>query len=97
AQVEFLQRWIRRLGLVVLALVAVVAVAEHQPAALADDVLGIGVVPTCYALMALLLCHLLLISPSNHNASLFRKTMGLAFTALPIALFVAVCFGYYYT
>jgi potassium efflux system protein len=23
--------------------------------------------------------------------------MGLVFTALPIALFVAVCFGYYYT
>jgi potassium efflux system protein len=39
-QVEFLRGWIRRLGLVVLALVAVVAVAELQPAALADDVLG---------------------------------------------------------
>jgi len=97
AQVEFLQGWIRRLGLVVLALVAVVAVAEHQPAALADDVLGIGVVLTCYSLMAWLLSRLLLTSPSNHNASLFRKTMGLAFTVLPIALFVAVCFGYYYT
>ena len=41
-QVEFLQGWVRKLGLVVLALVAVVAIAEHQPAALADDVLGIG-------------------------------------------------------
>ena len=96
-QVEFLRGWVRRLGLVVLALVAVVAVAEHQPAALADDVLGIAVVLACYALMAWLLGRLLLASPTHHNASLFRKALGLAFTALPIALFVAVCFGYYYT
>ncbi|MHA6198474.1 mechanosensitive channel MscK [Pseudomonas wadenswilerensis] len=96
-QVEFLRRWIRRLGAVVLALVGVVAVAEHQPSALADDVLGIGVVLTCYALMAWLLSRLLLSSPTHRNTSLFRKAVGVAFTALPIALFVAVCFGYYYT
>ncbi|RMQ07392.1 putative Potassium efflux system protein KefA [Pseudomonas viridiflava] len=97
AQVEFLRGWVRRLGLVVLALVAVVAVAEHQPAALADDVLGIGVVLTCYALMTWLLARLLISSPTHHNASLFRKTVGVVFTALPVALFLAVCFGYYYT
>jgi potassium efflux system protein len=61
------------LGLVVLALVAVVAVAEHQPAALADDVLGIAVVLTCYALMAWLLSRLLISSPTHEKASLFRK------------------------
>ena len=87
----------RKLGLVVLALVAVVAIAELQPAALADDVLGIGVVLTCYALMAWLLGRLLLNSPTHEKASLFRKAVGLLFTALPIALFIAVCFGYYYT
>ena len=96
-QVEFLRSWIRRLGTVVLALVGVVAVAEHQPSALADDVLGIGVVLTCYALMAWLLSRLLLSSPTHRNTSLFRKAVGVAFTALPIALFIAVCFGYYYT
>ncbi|NVZ61487.1 mechanosensitive channel MscK [Pseudomonas gingeri] len=96
-QVEFLQGWVRRLGFVVMALVAVVAVAEHQPASLADDVLGIAVVLTCYALMAWLLSRLLLGSPNHHSASLFRKLVGVVFTALPIALFVAVCFGYYYT
>ena len=96
-QVEFLQGWVRKLGLVVLALVAVVAIAEHQPAALADDVLGIGVVLTCYALMAWLLGRLLLNSPTHEKASLFRKAVGLLFTALPVALFIAVCFGYYYT
>ncbi|HKS14810.1 MAG TPA: mechanosensitive channel MscK [Pseudomonas sp.] len=96
-QVEFLRGWIRRLGTVVLALVGVVAVAEHQPSALADDVLGIGVVLACYALMAWLLSRLLLSSPAHRDTSLFRRAVGVAFTALPIALFVAVCFGYYYT
>ncbi|MGN4048855.1 mechanosensitive channel MscK [Pseudomonas sp. SM4] len=96
-QVEFLQGWVRRLGLVVLALVAVVAVAELQPAALADDVLGMPVVLICYALMAWLLSRLLISSPAHENASLFRKVVGVMFTLLPIALFVAVCFGYYYT
>ena len=97
AQVEFLRRWIRRLGIVVFALVSVVSVAELQPAALADDVLGIAVVLTCYALMAWLLSRLLLNSPAHNNASLFRKAVGVLFTALPVALFVAVCFGYFYT
>ncbi|MDU1662273.1 MAG: hypothetical protein E6861_22775, partial [Stenotrophomonas maltophilia] len=69
-QVEFLQGWIRKLGLVVLALVAVVSIAEHQPAALADDVLGIAVVLTCYGLMAWLLSRLLLNSPTHEKASL---------------------------
>ncbi|WP_194789542.1 mechanosensitive channel MscK [Pseudomonas sp. UFMG81] len=96
-QVEFLRGWVRRLGTVVLALVGVVAVAEHQPSALADDVLGIGVVLACYALMAWLLSRLLLSSPAHRDTSLFRRAVGVAFTALPIALFVAVCFGYYYT
>ena len=97
AQVEFLRRWIRRLGIVVFALVSVVSVAELQPAALADDVLGIAVVLTCYALMAWLLSRLLLNSPTHNNASLFRKAVGVLFTAMPVALFIAVCFGYFYT
>ncbi|MBD1549888.1 mechanosensitive channel MscK [Pseudomonas typographi] len=97
AQVEFLRNWVRRLGFVVLALVSVVAVAELQPAALADDVLGIAVVLACFALMAWLLSRLLLISPTHGSASLFRRLVGIAFTLLPVALFVGVCFGYYYT
>ncbi|WP_047948818.1 hypothetical protein, partial [Pseudomonas aeruginosa] len=39
-QVGFLDRHLVRLGVVVLALVGVVTVAEHQPASLADDVIG---------------------------------------------------------
>jgi potassium efflux system protein len=80
-----------------MALVTVVAVAELQPAALADDVIGMPVVLTCYALMAWLLSRLLISSPAHENTSLFRKAVGVMFTLLPIALFVAVCFGYYYT
>ena len=33
----------------------------------------------------------------RENSSPFRLLIGLSFTALPIGLFVAVCFGYYYT
>ena len=95
--VAFLQNWIRKLGFVVLALVAVVAFAEQQPAALADDVLGILVVLTCYAAMALLLCRLILNNQTEKKAYRLRKLLGFAFALLPLALFVAVCFGYYYT
>ena len=95
--VEFLQNWIRKLGFVVLALVAVVAFAEQQPAALADDVLGILVVLTCYAAMAWLLCRLLLNDQTEKKAYRVRKLLGFAFALLPLALFVAVGFGYYYT
>ncbi|OZY37405.1 mechanosensitive channel MscK [Pseudomonas lundensis] len=97
--VAFLQRWVRKLGFVVLALVAVVAFAEQQPAALADDVLGIVIVLSCYAAMAWLLCRLLLLNDfeTDKKAYRLRKLLGLAFALLPLALFVAVCFGYYYT
>lgn len=95
--VEFLQKWIRKLGFVVLALVAVVAFAEQQPAALADDVLGILVVLSCYAAMSWLLFRLLLNDQTDKKAYRVRKTLGFLFALLPLALFVAVCFGYYYT
>lgn len=97
AQVIFLHRQIRRLGLVVMALAGVVAVAEHQPAALAEDVIGIGVVLACYGLMAWLLHKLLLSGPAREHASAFRIFLGLLFSLLPPALIVAVGFGYYYT
>ncbi|WP_137886948.1 mechanosensitive channel MscK [Pseudomonas sp. 2FE] len=96
-QVEFLRVQARRLGLVVLALVAIVTVAEHQPAALAEDVIGIGVVLTCYALMTWLMSRLLLSGPVGEHPSAFRLWIVVGFTALPIALFIAVGFGYYYT
>ncbi|MDH0212126.1 mechanosensitive channel MscK [Stutzerimonas stutzeri] len=96
-QVAFLRDEIRRLGMIVMALVAVVSVAEHQPARLADDVLGILVVLACFALMSWRLNRLLLKGPSSQNAPPLRLMIGLLFSMLPIALIVAVGFGYYYT
>jgi potassium efflux system protein len=96
-QVAFLRDEIRRLGMIVMALVAVVSVAEHQPARLADDVLGILVVLTCFALMSWRLNRLLLKGPSSQNAPPLRLMIGLLFSVLPIALILAVGFGYYYT
>lgn len=96
-QVGFLDRHLVRLGVVVLALVGVVTVAEHQPASLADDVIGIAVVLLGYAAMAWLLSRLLFSSPGDERPSLIKMIVGILFTALPLVLFVAVCFGYYYT
>ncbi|BCD85125.1 potassium transporter KefA [Pseudomonas solani] len=96
-QVSLLSKQIRRLGMVVMALVAVVTVAEHQPQALAEDVIGIIVVISCYALMALVLSNLLLAEPMREHTSPFRFLIGLGFTLLPLAFIVAVGFGYYYT
>ncbi|MCQ4322405.1 mechanosensitive channel MscK [Stutzerimonas stutzeri] len=96
-QVVFLRNEIRRLGLVVMALVAVVAIAEQQPGGLVDDVIGIVVVLTCYALMSWRLTRLLLKGPSSQHAPPVRRFIGLLFSILPLALIVAVGFGYYYT
>ncbi|MHC5347752.1 mechanosensitive channel MscK [Pseudomonas sp. A46] len=96
-QVAFLRGQIRRLGGIVMALVAIVTVAEHQPAALADDIIGVLVVLSCYALMALVLSNLLLAEPMREQTSPFRLLIGVAFTLLPLAFIVAVGFGYYYT
>ena len=97
ARTSYLRQQVRRLGMVVMALVAVVTVAEHQPAALAEDVIGIFVVLACFALMSGLLARLMLSESMRANTSLLRILVGLAFTALPLGLIIAVGFGYYYT
>jgi len=96
-QVAFLRNEIRRLGLVVLALVVVVSIAEQQPANLADDVLGLVVVLTCYALMSWRLMRILLKGPATENAPPARLFLGVLFSLLPLALIVVVGLGYYYT
>ncbi|MBD9413990.1 mechanosensitive channel MscK [Pseudomonas sp. PDM16] len=96
-QVALLSKQVRRLGLVVMALVAVVTVAEHQPQALADDVIGILVVLTGYTLMTLILGKLLLAEPMREQTSPFRLLVGIGVSLLPLAFIVAVGFGYYYT
>ena len=56
-----------------------------------------AVVLTCYGLMIWLLQKLLLRGPARENASTFRMFIGVLFSMLPLGLFLAVCFGYYYT
>ena len=97
SQVAFLHRQVRRLGLVVMAMVAVVTVAKHQPAGLGDDVIGLTVVLTCYTLMVWLLHKLLLTGPAREHASAFRMLIGIGLSLLPLALIIAVGLGYYYT
>ncbi|PZR38095.1 MAG: mechanosensitive channel MscK, partial [Ectopseudomonas oleovorans] len=97
ANVAFFRQHLRRLGLVVMALVAVVSIAEHQPASLENDVIGIIVVLSCYALMAWMLFHLLFSAPLRENTSPLRTSVGVLFNLLPLALIGAVAFGYYYT
>lgn len=96
-QVAYISKQVRNLGLVVMALVAVVSVAEQQPAALAEDVIGICVVLTCFCLMTWIMGKLLLAEPMREHASPFRLIIGAGFTLLPFALIIAVGFGYYYT
>lgn len=97
ANVAFFRKHMRRLGLVVMALVSVVSIAEHQPESLASDVIGIAVVITCYALMTWMLSSLLFSAPLRENTSGLRTSLGMLFNLLPLALIGAVVFGYYYT
>ncbi|ARS47408.1 mechanosensitive channel MscK [Pseudomonas sp. KHPS1] len=97
ANVSFFRRHLRHLGMVVMALVAVVSIAEHQPDSLASDVIGICVVLSCYALMAWLMFRLLFNAPQREHTSALRTSVGMLFNVLPLALIGAVAFGYYYT
>ncbi len=91
-------RRLRHLGLVVLAVVLVVTLAEHQPEGLADDVLGILTLLAVYAVMAWLIWQLL----SQHrlqNAapSPLMVVFSIALALMPLALIAALSMGYYYT
>ncbi len=96
-QVAFLHSQVRKLGLLVMALVAVSTVAEHQQDVLDRDVLGIGIVLFCFVTMAWLLIKLMISAPVREHASPLRQAIGLGFIALPLGLSVAVGMGYFYT
>jgi len=96
-QAQSLRRLVRRVGLLALALMAVVAIAERQLAGLADDVLGILIVLAAYASLAWMLGRSLLNATARERLPFFRLLLGLMITAIPAVLFFAVLFGYYYT
>lgn len=96
-QVAFLHAQVRKLGLLVMALVAVSTVAEHQQDVLDRDVLGVGIVLFCFLTMAWLLAKMVFSEPIREHASPLRQVIGLGFVALPLGLSVAVGLGYFYT
>ncbi len=96
-QVRELHRYLRRLGLVVLAVVAIVTLAERQPEALAQDVLGILTLLAGYATMAWLMVRLLVHKSQDARPSPLRVVIGFALALMPLTLIVALVMGYYYT
>lgn len=97
AQVVFLQPHIRSLGLTALLLTAVVTIAEAQPAALSEDVIGIVLLMICLLLLSWIMGRLLLRRYSSDNTSVFRRLIGLVVVLLPLLFAAALISGYYYT
>ena len=96
-RVRELHRHMRQLGLVVLAVVAIVTLAERQPEVLANDVLGILTLLAGYAIMGWLMGRLLIHRSHEVRPSPLRVSIGLVLGLMPIALIAAVLMGYYYT
>ncbi|HHX35059.1 MAG TPA: mechanosensitive channel MscK [Gammaproteobacteria bacterium] len=97
AQVAFLQPRIRALGLTALVLSAVVTIAEGQPAALSEDVIGLVLLMTCLLLLTWIIGRLILHRYSNEKASVIRRLIGLVIVLLPLLFAAALVSGYYYT
>ncbi|NLD00387.1 MAG: mechanosensitive channel MscK [Gammaproteobacteria bacterium] len=97
AQVAFLQPRIRALGLTTLVLTAVVTVAQAQPAALSDDVIGIALLMICLLLLTWTMGRLVFHRYSSENASFFRRLIGAVVVVQPLFFAAALVSGYYYT
>lgn len=97
AQVAFLQQHIRALGLIALLLTAVVTIAEAQPAALSEDVIGIVLLMSCLLLLSWHMGRLVFHRYSNDSTSVFRRLIGVVVVLLPLLFAAALISGYYYT
>ncbi len=86
-----------QLATVVIAVVAVVMVAEHEPRLLASDALGMVVLCAGYAWMAVLMGRMLSHEPSSGRRTPLRMGVSLLLALMPLALIAAVLAGYYYT
>lgn len=96
-RIRFLRRLIAQLGLVVVAVVAVVAVAEREPKMLSEDVLGILILFLGYGWMAVLMGRLMSQDSNTRQRTPLRLAITLFLALMPITLIGAVWFGYYYT
>jgi potassium efflux system protein len=92
-----LYKLIRSIGLVIIPLLVVASIAEHQPQALTKDNMGMLVVMIGFLMLAVLLHRLLLTGPAREHSSWVRLMLGGALSLLPLALAVAIGMGYYYT
>jgi len=92
-----LYKLIRAIGLVIIPLLVVATIAEHQPQALTKDNMGMLLVMIGFLMLSVLLRRLLLTGPVREHASLVRLALGGALTLLPLGLVVAIGMGYYYT
>ncbi len=97
AQVAFLQPRIRALGLTTLVLTAVVTVAQAQPAALSNDVIGIVLLMICLLLLTWIMGRLVFHRYSSESTSFFRRLIGAVVVVQPLFFAAALVSGYYYT
>lgn len=97
AQVTFLQPRIRALGLTALLMTAVVTIAQSQPAALSEDVIGIALLMICLLLLTWILARLVFHRYSSENSSVFRRLVGALVVLMPLLFAAALVSGYYYT
>jgi len=96
-EVAALRPRMRHLGLVAVALAGVVTVAERQPAALADDVVGMLVLLAGYAAMTWLMGRLHAGTPSGERLAPGRLLVNVLLALMPLALLGMLLAGYYYT
>ena len=97
AQVAFLQPRIRALGLTALLLTAVVSIAQGQPAALSEDVIGIVLLMISLLLFTWILAQIVFHRYSSASTSVFRRLVGLVIVLMPLLFAAALVSGYYYT
>ncbi len=97
AQVAFLQPRIRALGLTALLLTAVVGIAQGQPAALSEDVIGIVLLLISLLLLTWILARVVFHRYSSESTSVFRRLVGLIVVLMPLLFTAALVSGYYYT
>lgn len=97
AQVQTLQRQVRKLGLVVMPMVLVVSIAQRQLSGLADDVLGILIVLVGFLLMGAILLRIMLSQPPFFGSRILHFVAALLLVGLPLAHLLLVGSGYYYT
>lgn len=96
-QVAFLRPKIRALGLTALLLSVVVSIAQGQPAALSEDVIGLVLLMFCLLLLAWFMGRLVMHRYSTEKTSLLRRFIGLVVVFLPVLFTAALVSGYYYT